>query len=419
VHLLRNLYHGWWIVLAGFVCTLLAIGSTTYAFGLFVVPLSQEFGLTRADINSGFIFLLLGFALWAPLVGRLLDRLPARAVMSTGALLFAGGFALVSAAQSPWVMGLVILGPVSFGTVACGALAANAITARWFQARRGRAMGLLAVSTSVGGFTMPPLIALLMESFGWRLALLVQGLLAAGLMLLVVWLFVCDRPSDLGLVPDGGEPVLPPGADGRRPGEHDWTFGGLLRAPNFWLVGCGAGILLAADQALLASMIPYGTDAGLSLPQASLLMSCLTFSAILGKLAIGALADRVDKRLLFCAVAACNLAFLVVLLLEPNYAVLLLACSIIGLAIGGTYPLWMTLTADCFGARSFGTVMGSMNLVVMPFSIVAIRFIGEVYDRTGSYRIAFIAFMLTAVVSTLLVLAVRLPRRPAGASPAR
>ncbi len=409
---MKNLYHGWWIVLAGFVCTLLAIGSTTYAFGLFVVPLSQEFGLTRADVNSGFIFLLLGFALWAPLVGRLLDRLPARAVMTVGALLFAGGFALVSAAQSPWIMGLVILGPVSFGTVACGALAANAITARWFQARRGRAMGLLAVSTSVGGFTMPPLIALLMEGFGWRLALLAQGVLAAALMLLVVWLFVRDRPSDLGLAPDGAdEPGLPPGADERRPGEQAWTFGQLLRAPNFWLVGCGAGILLAADQALLASMIPYGTDAGLSLPQASLLMSCLTFSAILGKLAIGALADRVDKRLLFCAVAACNLAFLIVLLLEPNYAVLLLACSIIGLAIGGTYPLWMTLTADCFGARSFGTVMGSMNLVVMPFSIVSIRFIGEVYDRTGSYRIAFIAFMLTAVVSTLLVLAVRLPRK--------
>lgn len=406
-----RIYHGWWIVLAGFVCTLLTIGSTTYAFGLFVAPLSEEFGLSRADINSGFIFLLLGFALWAPLVGRLLDRLPARSVMISGAILFAGGFALVATAQSPLLMGLIILGPVSLGTVACGALAANTITSRWFQARRGRAMGLLAVSTSAGGFSMPPLIALLMESFGWRTALIAQGVLAASLMTLVVLLFIRDRPSDMLLEVDGGSahPLL--STDERKLGEKIWTYRGLLSSANFWLVACGAGILLAADQALLASLIPYGQDAGLDLKQASLLMSCLTFSAILGKLAIGALADRVDKRLLFCAVAGCNLAFLVVLLLGPGYVALLVACSIIGLAIGGTYPLWMTITADCFGARSFGTVMGSMNLVVMPFSILAIRFIGAVFDRTGSYQVAFFTFMGTAVVSTALIFAVRLPDR--------
>jgi MFS family permease len=409
-------FHGWWIVIAGFVCTLLTIGSTTYAFGLFVEPLSKEFGLTRADINSGFIFLLLGFAVWAPIVGRLLDRLPARAVMSAGAALFAGGFVLVALAQSPIVMGLMILGPVSLGTVACGALAANTITSRWFEARRGRAMGLLAVSTSAGGFSMPPLIALLMENFGWRSALIVQGLMAAGLMVLMVLLFIRDRPSDLQQAVDGGEArsVLP--TEQRRSEEKLWSFGSLLGAANFWLVACGAGILLAADQALLASMIPYGMDAGLSLQQASFLMSCLTFSAILGKLAIGVLADRVDKRLLFCAVAACNIAFLVVLLMGPGYVVMLIACSIIGLAIGGTYPLWMTITADCFGARSFGTVMGSMNLVVMPFSIIAIRFIGEVFDRTGSYQLAFITFLGTALVSSVLILAVRLPGKGREAS---
>ncbi len=409
-------YHGWWIVAAGFLCTLLTLGSTTYAFGLFVEPLSLEFGLTRADINSGFIFLLLGFAIWAPLVGRLLDRLPARAVMSCGAALFGGGFVWVAFAQSPLLMGLIILGPVSMGTVACGALAANAITSRWFEIRRGRAMGLLAVSTSTGGFTMPPLIAFLMENLGWRTALVVQGLMAAGLMLMVVMIFIRDRPSDLQLAVDGGEahPVLH--TEQRRPNEKAWSFGSLFGAGNFWLVAGGAGILLAADQALLASMIPYGMDAGLSLQQASFLMSCLTFSAILGKLAIGALADRVDKRWLFCAVACCNLAFLAVLLMEPDFVVMLVACSIIGVAIGGTYPLWMTITADCFGARSFGTVMGSMNLVVMPFSIIAIRFIGEVFDRTGSYDIAFFAFMGTALLSMALILAVRLPGQLEAAS---
>jgi MFS family permease len=402
-----GLFAGWRVVIAGFITTMMAIGSTTYAFGLFIEPLTREFGLSRADANYGFIFLLLGFALWAPLFGRLLDRAPARVVMIGGAWLFAGGLALIAAAQAPLLMGLAVLGPVALGTVACGALAANTVTARWFQAQRGRAMGLLAVATSAGGFTMPPLLAALIESFGWRTALLLQGLGLAAVATLFVLLFIRDRPADLGLHPDGAPK---PATDVAAAVGPAWTAGRMLRHANFWLIACGAGILLGADQALLVSMIPYGTDAGLSLQQATLLVSCLTFSAIAGKLAIGALADRVDKRALFLAVAGCNLAFLVVLSIGPSYPVLIAACCLIGLAIGGTYPLWMTLTADCFGAASFGMVMGSMNLVVMPFSIVAVRYIGVVFDQDGSYDRAFYTFMVTALISAVLILRVRAPK---------
>lgn len=404
-----RLFHGWWVVLAGFITTMMAIGSTTYAFGLFVEPLTAEFGLSRADANSGFIFLLLGFALWAPLVGRVLDRVFARYVMVTGAWLFAGGFALIANLSRPLMMGFVVLGPVALGTVACGALAANTVASRWFVIHRGKAMGLLAVATSAGGFTMPPLMAWLMENFGWRQTLLFTGAGLATLATTVILALLRDRPADLGLQPDGI--AAGPEQKSATVDAPGWRFGQMLRNRNFWLIGCGAGVLLGADQALLVSMIPYGTDAGFSLQQATLLVSCLTFSAILGKLAIGALADRVDKRWLFCAVAACNLAFLIVLTLSPAYPVLLVACCLIGLAIGGTYPLWMTLTADCFGSASFGMVMGSMNLLVMPFSIIAVRYIGVVFDRTGSYQQAFFTFMMTAMVATLLIAAVRSPRR--------
>lgn len=406
-----RVFYGWWVVLAGFITTLLAIGSTTYAFGLFVEPLSKEFKLSRADVNTGFIFLLLGFALWAPIVGRVLDRMPARVVMLAGAWIFAAGMVLVANASSPLPMGLAVLGPVALGTVACGALAANTVGARWFKAQRGKAMGLLAVATSVGGFTVPPLLVQLIMAVGWRQALVIEGLVVATLVSITALALIRDRPADLGLQPDGAAPQPAPAKNAPAavavPAAETWTAGRMLRSANFWLIACGAGILLGADQALLVSMIPYGTDKGLTLPQATLLVSCLTFSAIAGKLAIGYLADKVDKRWLFCAVAACNLAFLVVLSLDPAYAVLLVACCIIGLAIGGTYPLWTTLTADCFGAASFGAVMGSMNLVVMPFAIVAVRYIGATFDRTGSYQAAFYTFMVTAVVSCLLILAVR------------
>jgi sugar phosphate permease len=403
----HRIYHGWWIVAAGFVCTMLAIGATTYSFGLFVAPLSEEFGLSRADANGGFIFLLIGFAVWAPLVGRLMDRLPARTVMTVGAALFAVGFTLIALARSPLIMGLAVLGPVSLGTVACGALASNTLTARWFRARRGRAMGVLAIATSAGGFVVPPLTALLMTQLGWRGALGVLGVLVFVIASVCVGVLVRDRPTDLGLEFDGDSAAARGAAS--PVAERSWPIGALLRNANFWLIAWGTGILLAADQALLASMIPYGIDAGFGAQRAAWLVSCLTLSAIFGKLGIGMLADRIDKRRLFTAVAACNLAFLGVLLSAPGFVTLMFACCVIGLAIGGTYPLWMTMTADCFGSTSFGAVMGTMNFIVMPFSIASIRFIGEVFDRTGSYDLAFQVFIATAFVATALVWMVRLP----------
>lgn len=401
-----GLFRGWWVMAAGFGCTMLAIGSTTYCFGLFVRPMAEDFGLSRADTNLGFILLLLGMAAWSPVVGRMMDRLPARAVMSAGACAFGVGFLLMSVAPAPWMLGLAIFAPVAFATVACGALAANTLTSRWFHRRRGRAMGILAVATSAGGFAVPPLLAWMLETVGWRQALAMHGVVAALVMLgLVLWL-IRDRPESVGLQPDG-EP-LPVGGDARQatPAARRWTLGELLGNRNFWLIGLGVGLLFGADQALLSSIIPFGEDAGYSTQQAALLVSCLTVSAIAGKLLIGALADRVDKRWLFALVAACHLVFLAVLLIEPGYVGLIVACATVGLAVGGAYPLWMTLLADAFGSASFGSVMGTMSLLVMPLSIFSVRFIGEVFDRTGSYDLAFWTFIGFAVVSAMLIAAV-------------
>lgn len=404
-----GMFRGWWVMLAGFGCTMLAIGSTTYCFGLFVRPMAESFGLSRADTNLGFILLLLGMAAWSPIVGRLMDRLPARAVMGAGAGAFGAGFLMMSVAPSPWVLGVAIFAPVAFATVACGALAANTLTSRWFLRRRGRAMGILAVATSAGGFAMPPLMATLLETFGWRQALAVHGVFAALCMLVLVLWLIRDRPESVGLQPDG-EAAPTPGS-GAAAGEtpRRWSLGELLANRNFWLIGVGCGLLFGADQALLSSIVPFGEDAGYSTQQASLMISFLTVSAIAGKLLIGALADRVDKRWLFALVAFCHLIFLAVLLVEPGYIGLLVACATVGLAVGGAYPLWMTLLADAFGSLSFGSVMGTMSLIVMPLSIFSVRFIGEVFDRSGSYDPAFWTFMVFAVASALLIAAVRRP----------
>jgi MFS family permease len=398
-------FQGWRVIGAGFFNAMLMVGATAYSFGLFVLPLQAEFGLSREQANLGLVLLIIGFAVWAPIIGRLIDRRSARTIGIIGAALFAAGFAAIALAGAPWTMALALAGPVALGSTAAGAFAANTLAARWFVAKRGRALGIVSVATSAGGFVVVPVMARLVEALGWRDAVLVAGLGIGTMVGLATWAFIRDRPADVGQFPDGADAA--PAVD--TPDDRRWTVGEMLKARNFWLVGIGAGLLLGSDQALLVSLVPYGVGRGFSVTEAANLIAVLTGSAVIGKLVIGWLADRIDKRALFGFTCLCNIAFLLLLRSEPSYGALVAAASVIGLAIGGVYPAWTTLTAQCFGRVSFGQAYGLMNLVTMPFVLASITLAGRSFDATGSYDLAFAIFLGSAALAAVLVALVRSP----------
>ena len=406
-------YRGWSVAAGGFLCAMLSVGGSIYIFTLFVLPAVEAFSLSRADANNAMILLMLGMATWSPVIGRLLDTFSARVVMSISAFFYAAGFLIIGSSSSLLAISLAIFGPVAMGVSGAGAMAANTVVARWFRRRRGRAIGILAVATSTGGFVMVPIVSKWIEDFGWRNALMITGVAVASLILASVLLLVRDRPrakdiegfdefEDAGSGSAGGDDD--PGADG-----EVWGFASLSRSRNFWFLTLGAGLLLASDQAILTSKAPYLRDAGVSASATATFISAMTLSAIFGKLLVGFLADRFDIRRLFGGVVLCQLALLSVLIIQPDYWVLLGAASIFGMAVGGVYPVWLSLTATVFGARSYGTIMGSMALVMQPISMGAVRFVGEAHDRTGSYDLAFYVFMGMALFAYILISQISLP----------
>ncbi len=111
-------YRGWSVVLGSFVCAMLAVGGSVYIFGLFVIPVSEAFDLSRADVNNGLTLTLIGTAIWSPILGRLIDRFSARLVIAVGALLYAVGFFTIASSSSLWLISLAIRGPVAMGVAA-------------------------------------------------------------------------------------------------------------------------------------------------------------------------------------------------------------------------------------------------------------------------------------------------------------
>ena len=422
---LSNKFYTGWLVHAGlFLCAAVISGSSSYVFGLFVVPVAEDLDLSRANINNGFIALLLGAALFSPVAGRLLDRFSARMVMLSGGIAYAGGMAALTLTDSSLLILLIILVPIAYGFSACGTLGVNTVIVRWFKRRRGRALGVMAVATSAGGFFLVPFTATMIEDFGWRTALLINASIALTAIVLMTLLIVRNFPR--GTEPGYNEEFNIAEDDGtgnseekeKEKEEQLWTYGELIRNRNFWFLTLAIGLMLGSDQAMVTAQVPHFLDMGIDMQAAAFIAASMTVSAICGKLLIGYLADKVDLRYLFYGVALAHVALQLVYVAQPGYWTLFIFATLFGIAIGGVFPLWSTMLAWIFGTRNYGTVMGLMTIATKLLAIVGVRGIGEVYDVTGSYVPGFIAFMVAMLVSALLAAMMRPAKPVVGGKPA-
>lgn len=414
--LLNGFYPGWRVHAGAFLCALITSGCTSYIFGLFVVPVSEELGISRGSMNNGFIAFLLGVALASPFAGRVLDKLPARIVIAAGGFLFGLGMLGLAMTTSQIAMLALIALPIALGSVAAGTLAANTVVVRWFKRRRGTALGILAIATSTGGFIFTPLVALLIETLGWRSALLMVGVIAWVVIPAAALLLIRNQPagSEHGFDAEMGGERSKGGADAERVAadrgdERLWSYGELLRDRNFWLVSIGITLLFASDQALIVSTVPHLQDMNIDLTAAAMVMSFMSMSAMGGKLMVGYLADKVDLRLVFSAIAVAHIGLLALFITVPSYWVLLVFATVCGIGIGGVFPAWTTLLGWLFGSKSYGTIMGLMSLPMKLSGVVSISFVGRVHDQTGSYATAFMVFGLCIVGAMVMIALVRPP----------
>jgi len=413
----RPVYYGWWVLAAAALTEMLSIGSTSYAAGLFVLPLQHELSLSRAAANSSIPISFAGGAMVSPLVGYLLDRLSIQWVIGLGAIALGLGFAAISATSSIPVMVIALFIPIAFGAVAIGPLTTSTLASRWFYRRRGRALGVAAVATSGGGIVVVPLLSLAIEQFGWRTALQIEAAFIVLIAIVVAFLVIRSGPADLHLQdhPENeGRPVadMPRAQHG---GADDgaivfWRYSEMLMALNFWAVAIALGSIVGISQAIVVTLVPYGTGLGFTPVSAAFLISAFSIAAAIVKIASGLLADIMERRTIMLAATLSMVLSLLVLLWSSSYAMLLLGCCLAGIALGGILPSSAALVAACFGSPSFGRVMGAMYVVILGSSIVSAWFVGAIFDRTGQYGVAFLTFLALAAASTLAALSVRTPQ---------
>jgi predicted MFS family arabinose efflux permease len=406
-----RVYYGWCIVAISIVANMLVVGSTYTAFGLFVLPVSTEYGLSRADMNTAMILLNFAGAAVAPVIGRMLDRYPARRIMTVCALLLGTSFAVIALSRSLWLSAAMLTLPLAAGVNGAATMTMNVLTARWFVAQRGRAMALSVLGLSLGSVVMAPIIGHLIQGFGWRGALMTLAV-ADTVLLLGLALLVRERPGPGEL--EGGRAGSAPSSAAAAP-EQPKPVGALLRTPQFWSIALGSAVGMAVAQALTITLAPLALGVGLSMAQATALISLTGASAVASKLLLAVVADKVDRVTVLVGLYGLGALLNVALLATQGYVALIACAVVLGITTGSLAPLVYTLLADRFGAASFGTVRGLSAPFSAILGAIAVRFAGEVYDRTGEYDVMFGCFIVAQVLAGLLMFSSRFGRPLAAA----
>jgi MFS family permease len=351
-------------------------------------------------------------------MGRALDRLSPRVVLGTGVVLQAAGLGLLSRATELWQVGTLFVSAIGIGSYLFSPLATTAVVARWFVRGRGKALGITALGSAAGGVAFPPIVTALIEALGWRGA---AGAMGAGLLFLIIpiALFVVRRPEDVGEAPDGDSVVLPtPTSNTLAPGSAPanspelvapFTTHALVRDRNFWAITAAIGFAYCPVSVMLAHLVPFATDIGISPARAAILMSGYALGSALGRLPFGWLADRIDKRVVVWIMFAWFALSWSQLMGQPSFVALLVAVIASGFAVGGTMPLWGALTGAAFGRATIGSAMGLMNMLMLPVSIAGAPAAAYVFDLTGSYQLAFTSFLGCFALGAVAIAFLRLP----------
>ncbi len=383
-----------WQVTGATMATQMAqAGLLIYGFSALALPLQREFGASMRDVALATTCLSLASSFGAPLAGRLIDRWSIRKLMLLGAAMLAIGFGLVSQAQQLWQVWLAYALILPMANLLLGQLTSAALITRWFTARRGSAMGLSALGTSLGGFVFPVLLTAVSTLLGWRMAVALIALVTAVLVAAIVYFVVDDgpRPTESS-TPETGPQVS----------AHT-----IIAQPAFWIITLAVGIKIATYFGLINNLAAYAGTVGVSELRAATLVSTLSLASMAGKLGFGYIADRAPLKWLFFGALVLTVLSFGVLVMASGYPSLFAACLLLGLATGGMLPMWSLIVAEQLGEAGFGRAMGLTNLCMVPLTASASPLAGWVFDTTGSYHGVILSSMAVLTLAALLVVALK------------
>ena len=381
----RRVFYGWYIVAGVFVITMTTSGLAFYNLSILLAAFVAERGFPVSLASSATATFFIAGGIGGVISGRLVERIDARFVIATGAIVGALALASVGSLREPWQLYAF---HVVFGLChgASGLVPLTTLVARWFSARRALAFSIASTGLSFGGIAVAPLVALLIERLGLAGAAPWMGLALCLGTLPVTLIVLRPRPAAMGLEPDGavpaeGAPVAPQPAV---------AFGEARRSRYFFAVSVAYLFLLGAQVGAIAHFYRLAsTRTGVA--TAALALSVLAGSSTVGRLLGGWLMLWIPSWPFALVLMVMQAAGLAVLAVAEDPAQILAGTVLFGVTMGNSLMMHPLLLAERFGTRDYGRIYSTSQLVTVVGVAGCPPLIGLLYEASGGYAVPFLA----------------------------
>jgi len=405
-----RVFYGWWIVALMFFTLFFTAGNGFYLFSVFVPRIIEELECDVFSVSIAAALWAVVFGFSSPLVGVAMQRFGPRKVLITATAVSGVVYVLMSMLTKLWH--LYAINVLAGAAVAASTLVpAQTIVTLWFTKYRGRAMALTMMGIGLGGLLLPPFTAYLIGALGWRGTYRVIAVLTYVMVLPPLIFFLRNSPADVGQAPDGIDADGPGPAGAEKPAGV--TVKRATRSATFWLLFGIYVLQLYTISAINLNTQVFAEHRGFTQMIAPLFMAFALGVTLPGRLITGLLCDRINLKYVvvlaaaFVAVSPLTLELCVVKLGWTDFRAIAIFSVFHGGAIAMNAIVLPVLVGHCFGGRNFSKIMG---LVMGGFAIGVIlgpTSAGKIFDKTGSYELAFVICTIAGVLSLILALLLR------------
>jgi sugar phosphate permease len=397
----RTFHYAWIIVFVTFL-TFLAVQGVRLSFGAFVEPWETEFSMDRGTISliSTLSFIIYGLS--QPLIGRLVDKLGARVILSFSTFLVGISIFLTSFVTQPWQLFFLYGILVSLGVGGASNVAATVVVTNWFNDKRGLAFGIMEAGFGAGQMLLVPGSLLLIQWLNWKMTVIILGSFLILIVFPTVLLFLRNHPKEKGLVPIGGEGIEKEIVE-EKALNTNFSIGHVFLKREFWFLILPFAICGFTTTGLMDThLIPFSHDHGFSTNVTSAAVSLLAGFNIIGILISGIVADRWSSRKMLFFLYGIRALSICILLYSHNSILLLIFAVLFGLVDFATVAPTQLLATQYFKEYSIGFILGWLFLSHQIGSALGAYLPGLFYSETSSYNVSFYLSIIILVGAAIL-----------------
>ena len=387
--------HPWHIAVLGLLILTFTNGMTATGNTIFDRVFLDTFGWRASELKLTGTITFLGAAALVFFMGAVIDKIGVKPGLLFGTALLAVGVFAMSFVQSLSHLYL-IYAAFALVLVTAGTNVVVILVSSLFQERRGLAIGIALMGTSIGGAVVSRLGAELLEIMSWREAFRYEAILPLVLFFLILFFVPNTRSKKTDSLEEAAD----------RPG---FELREALRTRTFWALTISAMMTYFAIMAIVQNLVIHGTALDLPRLEVSELFFFLTLGAVITKFGVGALVDHFDS---FIVYRLLHLVMIAGLLLLVTMRVDLLGAAVLVTALGwgGMYTLYNFMVIDLFGLKAAGKITGLVAVFEAVGAATGPIALAGFYDSLDSYQYGFV--LLTILLCASLILSFLFRRNP-------